>query len=199
MIQTNLLLKGLLLAFSVLLVSPDLSAQKTDTIYLDNGDRVIGEVKKMKFGILEYSTQSMGTVKVEWTDVTRMISDKRYQVKLEDGTILFGSIDSTALVSQTLLLIPGATEQTRLQNLVQITRIKKIFWERFDGFINVGYTYNKASEVGALNLDAGLSYRADKYWGNLELHSTNTQLNAENRTTVNESISLQGSRIFTKF
>ena len=41
-------------------------AEKTDIVVLANGNIVTGEVKSLEFGTLRYSTDSMGTVKIDW-------------------------------------------------------------------------------------------------------------------------------------
>ena len=47
-------------------------AQKTDIIALKNGDRITGEVKELKFGKLEYSTDDVETIFIEWDKVIPM-------------------------------------------------------------------------------------------------------------------------------
>ena len=41
-------------------------AAKTDIVVLINGNDVTGEIKSLEFGELRYSTDSMGTVSIEW-------------------------------------------------------------------------------------------------------------------------------------
>ena len=42
------------------------AAPKTDVVILVNGDRITGEVKALEKGILSYSTDSIGTISIEW-------------------------------------------------------------------------------------------------------------------------------------
>ena len=41
-----------------------LKAQKNDTIYLRNGDRITGELKKFEYGLLNLSTDAMKTISI---------------------------------------------------------------------------------------------------------------------------------------
>ena len=41
-----------------------LKAQKNDTIYLRNGDRITGELKKIEYGLLNLSTDAMKTISI---------------------------------------------------------------------------------------------------------------------------------------
>ena len=48
------------------------AAQKTDTLLLNNGDRIIGEVTVLENGLLEYKTDNVGTINVKWDRVVRL-------------------------------------------------------------------------------------------------------------------------------
>ena len=43
-------------------------AQKTDSITMINGDVITGELKELYRGLLKYSTDSMGTIYIEWLE-----------------------------------------------------------------------------------------------------------------------------------
>ena len=57
-----------------LLFSPLARAEKTDIVVLKNGDKITGEVKGLERGKLEFSTDSMGTVSIEWEDIQEILS-----------------------------------------------------------------------------------------------------------------------------
>ena len=52
-----------------LMSTPVMGRDKTDVVILKNGDHVSGEIKSLERGKLSLSTDSMGTVKIEWEDV----------------------------------------------------------------------------------------------------------------------------------
>ncbi len=56
--------------FIILLVltSQAVRAEKTDVIYLQNGDRITGEINSLFRGKLAFETDHMGTVFIEWDD-----------------------------------------------------------------------------------------------------------------------------------
>ena len=43
--------------------------QKTDTLFLVNGDRLVGEIKKLQYRLLSYKVDGMGTLQIEWPKV----------------------------------------------------------------------------------------------------------------------------------
>ena len=55
-------------------------AAKTDVVVLINGNAVTGEVKSLDFGSLRYSTDSMGTVNIDWEDIVTVTSEQSLTV-----------------------------------------------------------------------------------------------------------------------
>ena len=80
-----------------LLASPAL-AEKTDVVVMDNGNVIVGEIKKMVRGLLEFSVDDIsGRLQIEWEHVVRLTSKQQLDFELEDGTHYFGSlIESSA-------------------------------------------------------------------------------------------------------
>ena len=50
-------------------------AQKNDTVYLYNGDRITGELKKFEYGLLFLKTDAMQTVNIEYDRISRLLGD----------------------------------------------------------------------------------------------------------------------------
>lgn len=63
---------------------------KTDIVYLANGDRVTGEIIQLEHGKLRMSTDSMGTISIEWDNISRVESDFQFQFERADGTRITG-------------------------------------------------------------------------------------------------------------
>ncbi len=187
--------KLLLVSLGWLTLSP-LYSQKTDTLFLKNGDRMIGEVKGLKYGILNYSTSSMGTIKIEWIDVARVLSNKDFVAKLDDGEILRGQFDSTALVNDLIQVIPDLREQTTFPHLIEITPIKRVIWQRFDGYVDLGFNFTKGSNVTNNTFDAGLKCRSEKYLGDLAVSSIIAVQGNEDITTTKQDAILQNYVFF---
>jgi hypothetical protein len=69
-------------------------ADKTDVIYMRNGDRVTCEIKRLERGQLKVSTDGMGTVYIEWEDIAQLVSKELYIVELQDGKRVQGTGDA---------------------------------------------------------------------------------------------------------
>ena len=71
----------------VLCVPNDVQDEKTDVVVLINGDAVTAEIKSLAFSDLRYSTDSMGTVDIEWEDIVSLTSNQSLQIETATGTL----------------------------------------------------------------------------------------------------------------
>ena len=89
------------------------AAEKTDVVYLRNGDRVTCEIKNLQRGQLKVKTDSIGTIYIEWKDIVRVTSKELYVVELEDGSRLQGTLAATDAEATLLLDHEGSTQVDR--------------------------------------------------------------------------------------
>lgn len=141
---------------------PTLARDKTDVIVLLNGDRITGEIKKLEHGRLQVSTDSMGTVRVEWDDIASVDSAYQFEFELTDGQRIYGS---TQPGTESSTLVIADQEEPLLVSsgqVVRVTPIENTFWDRLDGSLSVGYSFTKASDVSQFNFDGSATYRTPK-------------------------------------
>jgi hypothetical protein len=68
-------------SFVILLAAPLLSREKSDVIILDNSDRLTGEIKSLKSGVLYVSLDYVdGTIAVQWSNL-RLARDSPVPVR----------------------------------------------------------------------------------------------------------------------
>ena len=151
-------------------------AEKTDVVVLVNGNAVTGEVKSLEFGVLKYSTDSMGTVSIDWEDIVSVSSQQYHQVELPDGTRYYGHLIPTG-DPHTVRVVTASNEYV-LKNaeIVRITPIEAnaSFVERLDGSFSFGIQTQKASDVTTSNMAADISYRTRAYLVGLRINSAIT-------------------------
>ena len=179
----------------VLCLPHAVQAAKTDVVVLINGDDVTGEIKSLEFGDLRYSTDSMGTVDIEWEEIVSLTSDQSLQVEVASGTRYFGNL---VPASEEGMIAVGRGENIQelaISHVVRITPIEtdEKIWQRLEGSVNFGFNTDKASEVTSSYLNANVRYRARTYLVGLDISSSFTdQPGAE--TTVNQSIGMNYQR-----
>lgn len=93
-----------LILLPLYLASPNAIAHpKTDIVTLYNGDRLTGEIKQLEGGILKLSTDSMGTVNIEWQEIASIDSEFFYEFQLSSGVRHFGSVDDSTRPGQLIV------------------------------------------------------------------------------------------------
>ncbi len=137
-------------------------AQKTDTLIVRNGDVMTGEIKEFKRGKVKFSTDAAGTIYVKWTRVLNAKTDKTFDIDLEDGTKVFGSLAFGDEPHQVKILVGGDTLLVATQQVVNMLRIKETFWKRLDGSIDLGVDFTQQNAKTDFNFGADLNYKKDR-------------------------------------
>lgn len=147
------------------LLSAPVLADKTDVIYMRNGDRVTCEIKRLERGRLEVSTDGMGTVFIEWDDIAQIVSKEPYVVELADGKRVQGTLtmpfdDGTLLVTE--------EEESRRLAMIDIVWLDPLKFDsnilkRWDGSISAGFDTRKADDVTSLTVAFDARRRTEEF------------------------------------
>ena len=183
--STTLLLTGLLL-------SVDSYADKTDIVILVNGNAVTGEIKSLEFGTLRYSTDSMGTVSIDWEDIVSVTSEQSLEIEITDGSRYYGRLLKSE--EESSIRVKTASQEVSLvaREIVGITPIETDdkLWRRLEGSFSFGFQTQKSSGVTTANTGADVQYRARTFLLGLRLNSAITEqpVGDENTTTARQNI-----------
>jgi hypothetical protein len=183
----------LLMAVFWLLIVPS-QAQKNDTIFLSNGDRLTGELKKFEYGLLFLKTDAMQTVNIEFDRISTMYSAKQFEIRSTSGLRYFGSLMNSKIPGTVNILTVTDTVPRPMWSIVQITSIKNQFFQRIDGSVSMGLSYTKATDVFQYNLSTTATYRTTNYSTTFNLSSIISEDN--NDLSRNNDVGLSVTRFF---
>ncbi len=135
---------------------------KADIVIMTNGDTMTCEIKELVRGRLRVSTDSMGTVQIEWEDVRQVTSSATFEVELDSGERFIGTFQATPQPGR--LSVAGDTGTTVHDHLmvVRITPMGDGWWGRFDGSLDVGFSFTKANKARQWSLAGGASRRGER-------------------------------------
>jgi len=152
--------------------------EKIDVITLINGDRITGEIKQLNMGKLEVKTDAMDTVELEWPYVKRVDSTQLFEVEHADGTKYYGIITPADEQGRFVVIGPeGMVAALDHDRIVRIGALEETWWDRWKGFVDLGFTYLSANNEIQFSLDAQATYRAKKF--NLRNTLTSTMSDRE--------------------
>ena len=154
--------QALLLA-AVLLGSPSIVlAQKVDVVTMVNGDRVTCEMKMLDRGILQATTDSWGTLSIEWTEIARVTSPRRFEIELRSGARLTGRLEMTPDAGSVVIVENGTLEIHAISDVVFMKPVGTSIWRQLDGAIDAGYSFASAGKATQATLSADVVRRRER-------------------------------------
>jgi len=149
--------------FSVNLFADD----KTDMVIMDNGDRLVGEIKRMEFGQLEFKASYMASsVQLDWSKVKEIKSIRRFRVEFMDGTLHSGTIlkKPDAAADQNFGVTENEITTARgFLDVVSIAPLERSLWSRFRGSGDIGLTIHPSQALTQWTANATVEYPAEHF------------------------------------
>jgi Protein of unknown function, DUF481 len=161
-----------------------LARSKTDVVTLYNGDRITGEIKSLDNGILNYSTDAMGTLKIEWQEIATLQSDFYYEIRLSSGTRYFGSIVPSEQPGQLIVVDLDGDHPLDWLQVVGARPIEKKFIDRIDLYLAAGYSYDRGSAVAQTTINTTISYENEKARNTLSGRTSQTDSDGEDTSST---------------
>jgi hypothetical protein len=150
---------GCLLLCFLLTATRSAAGPKTDTVRLDTGDILTGEIKSLERGQLTYSTDTMETVSIKWARVLRISSPSWYLVTVEGGAQHYGRLQAADSDGKPPVAILNRYEDLEMVDVVRILPIENKLWDRISVALSFGLSYTQASDVSQLTFDASFGYK----------------------------------------
>jgi putative salt-induced outer membrane protein YdiY len=161
-VRLRLASKAALVA-GALAASPALAAPKVDVVVLQNGTRVVGEIRSMSRGRLELKTDDMGTLQIEWGKVVQVTAPEFFEVEDMEGALYFGALRPGRAEGALDVFSDWGENSLLVGRVARIQLVKSSFWHRFRGSIDVGASYTSATQLFQLEGDGELRYRKPKF------------------------------------
>ena len=145
-----------------------------DDVTFDGRNFLEGELKHMERGKLYFKTPATDTIYVEWDKVISLTSQQTLEVGLQNGRLLYGSLEHTEIEGQAAVRRAADVMTVRLLDIVRITPIEDDFLSRFDGSLNAGISATKTNNYRQLNFGLNLEYVTRQYETNLSASHIST-------------------------
>lgn len=134
-------------------------ANKSDVVYLQNGDKITGEVKALFRSKLEFKTDHMGTVYIEWEDIREIISLTGQAVELTNGQRLYGPLTKPENIDILVVKTDAGPVGVKTEDVYRMYPVEAGFWDRLDITASLGFSWDKGSNVGKYNIGIDTVYR----------------------------------------
>jgi hypothetical protein len=188
-----------LLALLLLLSGPALAREKSDLVVMVNGDHIHGEIKGMSRGKLDFNTEDVGRISVEWLKVVRISSTHTYEVTLTDFRKFYGSFVEPPPGVEGIVDLGGGTTAT-VADVVAITPLDDGLWTRLSAFLDLGFTLAKSNWAMTLGGSGEVAYRGEDYGASFGFDSyvqSSVQNDESTLAVARNTLVLRGRRFYT--
>ncbi len=154
--------------FFFLLFLPLVFFAQNDTLRLNNGDLIVGDLKSMDKGVLVIEpTYSDEDFKITWEDIKELRATQRYLITLSDGTRINGTFQSAGEGKILIDNEDGEDLTVAQDDVVNINSVDNSFLSRLSANIDFGLSLTKANNQRQLNGNLRMGYLADRWAADL--------------------------------
>ena len=172
--------------------APGTYAQNLDRVILRSGNLVVGEIEELRRGTLDFDTDEMGVVGIDWDDIALLTSSRIFEVTDADGFQYFGRLGPTDQQGTLVVVLGTIADTLAFSEVVEIAYIGQGFLARSNGFVDLGASLTRANNLASLLLKGRFAYRG-RLW-DLDWNGETYFQRQETTTDVGEVLEEQTSR-----
>ena len=155
--------KFILFYLLLILTTTTFSQSKKDTIFFNNGSIVIGEIKKIKLGVITFDPDDANDITVQLRNLKTITAiSKIFRIETVKDKVYYGKLIPDSKNNYVQLISRTDTSILNLQDISIMYPYEKSFMQRFSGDVGLGYSYTRSSGFGRLNFDGTLNYVSQK-------------------------------------
>jgi len=160
---------------SFILFSTSFAFSQNDSLILNNGNVIVGELKDMDRAVATVETPySDDDFKIEWDGIKEIYTTTSYLITTSDGSRYNGAIHSVADGKVKIILDKGGTAEVPFMDIVYMKSIDKGFWNKVDAYVDIGFDLTKANNVMTLSMRSGIAYTAPRWLLGLSINTNVT-------------------------
>lgn len=161
--------RALVTAGLLMLLAAPLEAQEF-VIHVD-GDSINADIKGFKRGKLSFEIPGASTTTLEFDKVATIASPEDWDFELTGQRRLFGKVLPGDESGHVRIVTANDTVDLEFRDIVQMTSVESALWSRFDGYLELGFSYARANNATNLTFATSVDYRAPKWLLALTLES----------------------------
>lgn len=149
---------------TILFMNLNFSLAQSDTIHLDTGEIIIGELKEMKRNLTTIGTQfTENDLQIKWNKVKDLKTVNQYLITLTSGNRFTGRIVSVNDHNVAIVVAKDTLTKANIKSIVFIRQIKNDFLDRLDASLSLGYNFTKANDLTQYSMRSNVGYKAKKW------------------------------------
>jgi hypothetical protein len=134
---------------------------QSDVALFRNGDRLTGEIKSLDRGRVSFDTPTTGVINLEWDDIDQLFSSTTFEVTLESGERLYGTLGETTDDGELRVQTATGPRDLPTATIVRMTPIESTLIDRIEMRVDVGHSLAKASDLEQGSFGYDFRYRGE--------------------------------------
>jgi hypothetical protein len=152
------------ICFYLLSVSFIANAQEKDTLYLRNGQIMVGKLNSISLGIIQFDDMDLSVQNVKYHKIkTIKASMATYRIQTIDQVVYYGVLKPSKIYGEVIVDDGFVEKAYPIVNIFDLVSLEKRFIKKIKGTVAVGYSYTKSSDIGRSNFDWSLRFTEQKY------------------------------------
>jgi len=138
-------------------------SQERDSIYLFNGQVLIGNIKNAQLGALTIDDRDLRFVTIKMYKIKTINAAHRFKIETHEKELIYGILKRGSKDGWVKIhLDDGEIREMPILDLNEIIALEKKFFTRIDGNFSLGFSYTKSKDLGQLNLSSYARYIGEK-------------------------------------
>ena len=165
-------MKSYLTLFVVALATSGVAQAQGDVALFKNGDRLTGEIKALDRGRVSFDTPTTGVINLEWDDIARLSSTTTFEITLESGERIYGTLAEATANGQFRVQTPTGMRDLPSQTIVRMTPIKSTLADRIEMRVDLGHSLAKANDLEQTSFGYDFRYRGETRLINFDIDAS---------------------------
>ncbi len=152
------------ICFSLLTVTFNVKAQERDTLFLRNGQVMVGKLNSISLGIIEFDDMDLNVQSVKYHKIkTIKAGMATYRIQTIDESVYYGVLKPSKEYGEVIVDDGFVEKAYPIVNIFNLVSLEKRFIKKIKGTVSYGYSYTKSSDIGRTNIDWNLRFTENKY------------------------------------
>ncbi len=161
--------------------------QQKDSIFLYNGQLLIGDIKDISYGKISIDDVDLKIISIKLNKIERIRTTQEFRIETDDKHIYFGRLGQSNKPGW-VDIIPKDTASFSMpiSDISFMVFLEKRFLRRLYGDVSAGFSYTKSSGIGQLNFSSSVRYATKTFENELNI-STIGSVDSSKYSRDNES------------
>jgi hypothetical protein len=146
-----------------MLLSRFLHAQERDSVFLRNGQIMIGKLNKIDLGVIEFDDLDLSLQNVRYHKIkTLRATSRTLKIETIDKVIYYGVVRPSSNFGKVILQEGDFEKEYDINEIYSLTSLEKTFIKKIKGTVGGGYNFTKSSNIARTNFDWDLNIDQEK-------------------------------------